>query len=220
VCPEDQNVGHFVIGPVRAGDWPVIGRGVTETMPESVAGLLGERFAARLYAAIARQPYSHAVAAHDPQEDLLGVTIGTLANTRCFRDALGSDFVRLLLAACRAAGSSRRLWIARRVASRLLNRREDLRGEPGDPATENVLVWVTLRGSILGVTDALRAAVEDFYLEQGRTGPYVVRTVEANRAANRSILRSGGRLIRSVRLPEHVMNIYYRIPRGSRDGGG
>jgi hypothetical protein len=203
---------RHVIGPVRPEDWEELAGAMRQALPDAIATLMGRRFTVLFYSTIARQDYSCALAARDEEGRLLGICIGTLDSRRCFRDAFRARPFKLLTAARWWANPWMWWWIFRRVFSRLFARSEGVLRREEDPRAENLLIWVTPYGWVTNATQALRRAMERFYLDRGLQGPYVSRTVANNEKQNRSLQRAGARLVRQVKVGHHVVNVYYIVP--------
>ncbi len=198
--------GSYTIGDVRPDEWTEAARLVGEAVPNAILSHLGSGFGARFYRAMAAQPYACAFAAHDDAGRLLGVIVGTQDQGRSYADAVGSQRLRLALAAnVRLLAPATMGWILRG----LFGKKGPARTEPR-PAAELLVIAVRLEARGTGLAEALVKALESFLRARGHRGPYVIRTEAANERANRFYARIGARLVREDTFHGRRINEWHK----------
>jgi len=182
--------GSYAIGDVRPDEWTDVARLVGEAVPNAILSHLGSAFGARFYRAIAAQSYACAFAAHDGAGRLLGVIIGSQDQGRSYAEAVGSQRLRLALAAnVRLLAPATIRWVLRGLFGKKGPARAEHR-----PEAELLVITVRPEARGTGLAEALVKALESFLRARGHRGPYVIRTEAANERANRFYARIGARL--------------------------
>lgn len=203
----------YEVHEIAADDWPEAILLIKQASGNSVLCWLGHRFVSIFYRSLCELDYCCAYGAYDESGKLVGVIIGTLDQSRAYRQVVRENWFKLILAAnIRVMRWSVINWFLSGLHQRLTSDKR-----PSKTKTETVrarLIVISVLPEVQGrnVAKKLVEKMESWFVQKNIGGPYVIYTEQSNHRANGFYKKIGASLEGSNCHHGRLINQWYKVP--------